>query len=228
LPRPRRTQLAHLRRGITLVEIVVVVAIIGVLGLITMPMMTEYSGNMTLRSTARSVADIFLLARAEAIRTGDHHVVFFGNTDEGGNPLQDPAGDWVPMLALDDGAPTASNCVIEGGENTEVVLPVDGVSWGLSFATGPAPDDEGTEPFNQANGNSFRLGATSVDWVLFQPDGIPVLGTGGTDCGTLSGLGTGGGAIYITNGERDYGIVLTPLGSVRVHSWDRNNDGWSS
>ena len=95
----------------------------------------------------------------------------------------------------------------------------------ITFA---APDDQGTEPFNPLNGNSFRLGATSVDWVLFKPDGIPVLGSGGGDCGTLSATGTAGGAIYITNGIRDYGIVLTPLGSVRVHSWDRNSNGWSS
>ena len=218
----------RLERGITLVEIVVVLGIIGVLGLITMPMMTEYSGNMDLRSTAREVADIFLLARAESIRTGDHHVVFFGNTDEGGNALQEPSGGWVPLLALNDGTPATSNCVIESGESSEVVLPGNGVQWGLSFATGAAPDDQGTEPFDQLNGNSFRLGATSVDWVLFKPDGIPVLGSGGGDCGTLSATGTAGGAIYITNGIRDYGIVLTPLGSVRVHSWDRNSNGWSS
>ena len=38
--------------------------------------------------------------------------------------------------------------------------------------------------------------------------------------------GEGGGAWYVTNGRRDYAVVLTPLGAVRVHLWTGSN--WSS
>jgi hypothetical protein len=63
--------------------------------------------------------------------------------------------------------------------------------------------------------------------VLFRPDGIPVSFTfsGGT-CGQIAGTGSGGGALYITNGERDYAVVLSPLGSARVHLWAAG--AWSS
>ena len=35
-----------------------------------------------------------------------------------------------------------------------------------------------------------------------------------------SAFGSGGGALYVTNGRREYGVVLTPLGGVRVHIWN--------
>ena len=39
-------------------------------------------------------------------------------------------------------------------------------------------------------------------------------------------LGSGNGAAYVTNGERDYAVVLNPLGGVRVHVWDRQAGAW--
>jgi hypothetical protein len=47
-------------------------------------------------------------------------------------------------------------------------------------------------------------------------------------CGALSPAGGGGGALYLTDGERDYAIVLSPIGGVRVHLWIPANGAWSS
>jgi hypothetical protein len=40
-------------------------------------------------------------------------------------------------------------------------------------------------------------------------------------------LGTGGGAVYATNGLRDYAVVVSPLGVVSVERWDVRTGGWS-
>ena len=40
----------------------------------------------------------------------------------------------------------------------------------------------------------------------------------------LGVVGTGGGAIYVTNGVRDYAVVLGALGTTRVHLW--TDSGW--
>ena len=39
-------------------------------------------------------------------------------------------------------------------------------------------------------------------------------------------IGTGAGAVYLTNGARDYAIVLSPLGGVRVSAWDGSLNQW--
>jgi hypothetical protein len=55
------------------------------------------------------------------------------------------------------------------------------------------------------------------------PDGRPL----GFDAAcTMGQLGSGNGAVYITNGSRDFAIVLNPLGGVRVHSWNSGTGQW--
>jgi prepilin-type N-terminal cleavage/methylation domain-containing protein len=222
------------RSGMTLVEIAVAVAILGVLAAIAVPNIAEWSRHQRLKDGARSVGDVLLLARMEAIRTGRRQVVFFGrqgSTDPGGNPVE-ANGEWVPVLVLDDGDPGGSNCLIEGGEDVEGLRPLEGLAWGVSEASGPVPTDAGNGPFAPSpwDGGTFADAAGNpVNWVMFGPDGLPLTsdGTGGV-CGTLSPAGGGGGALYLTDGERDYAIVLSPIGGVRVHIWNPANGAWSS
>ena len=63
--------------------------------------------------------------------------------------------------------------------------------------------------------------------VVFEPDGIPrVFTTNGTSCTELGPRGEGGGGIYVTNGRRDYAIVLSPLGTARAVGWNPSSASW--
>jgi hypothetical protein len=41
-------------------------------------------------------------------------------------------------------------------------------------------------------------------------------------------LGSGNGGIYLTNGQRDFGIVLNALGGIRIHTWNPGSGQWRS
>jgi prepilin-type N-terminal cleavage/methylation domain-containing protein len=220
--------------GVTLIELMVVIGLMSVVLALAVPGFSAWFANQRAKSTARSIADALLLARAESIRTGHRHIVYFGNpgaTDPAGNAVE-YLGQWVPLLVTDDGTPVASNCEIDAGESTTSVAPVDGLSWGVSEASAAVPTDSGHAPFNPAppwDGATFAdATSTKVNWVMFQPDGIPVTFTGaGGTCGALGSVGSGAGAFYLTNGKRDYAVVLSPLGGVRVHVWNGGTHAWS-
>jgi len=222
------------RRGFTLIEVMVVVAIIGVFTLIAVPRLNDLMENQRVKRNARNVADVFLLARAEAMRTGDNHVVFFGppgTQDPAGNDIQDENGSYVPMLILNDGPPASANCVIDGGEAIKPIHNIDtqNVDFQSVMASGQAPHDTGAGPWD-SNGVSFADPSNNpINWILFRPDGIPVAFTGaGSNCGAIAEVGSGAGGIYVTNGRYEYGVVLAPLGGVRVHTWRPEPGAWSS
>jgi prepilin-type N-terminal cleavage/methylation domain-containing protein len=224
--------------GVTLIELMIVLSVLTVLVGLALPNFADFRRNQQVKGTARELADMLLLARTEAIRTGNNHVVFFGNpgeTDPSGNAVE-RGGQWVPVLVIDDGAPATANCEIEAGEDVEAIVPNDDndqVTWGVTEATSPVATDGGSAPFDPAppptwDGTTFAdAGGNKINWELFRPDGIPVSFVGAMNaCGAIAGTGSGGGAFYITNGERDYSVVLSPLGAVRVHIW--NGGAWTS
>lgn len=220
------------RAGFSMLELVVALAIVGALAAAGVPRIQQFVANQRAKSAARSVADAFLLARSEAIRTGDAHIVFLsaaasGNppaTDPGGTGLgSDPRGGTWPVIVLDDGAPGSWNCRIDAGEGRSEIASETGVSWGYSLSGGaPAPgDDTGADP---ATGATFEYRDAPVTWVLFRGDGIPLTFDAACNLGTI---GSGGGAVYLTNGSRDYAVVLSPLGAVRVHAFDAGANAWT-
>jgi type II secretory pathway pseudopilin PulG len=228
---------ARLRSGATLIELMVVVGLMAVVLALAVPAFSDWMENQRARAAARSLADLLLIARGEAIRTGDRYVLFFGNpgnTDSSGNPVEKD-GAWVPVLLINDGPPVGSDCQIGAGEAFEAIAPVDGIAWGVAYANTAVSTDSGAAPFNPSpppdwDGGTFADPAsTKVSWLLFRPDGIPVSFSGAAgSCGTVGGAGSGGGAFYVTNGERDFAVVLSPLGGVRLHVWNRATGAWSS
>jgi type II secretory pathway pseudopilin PulG len=229
--RRRTAQVAYRHgAGVTIIELMVAMAVMMVLIMMAIPSVVEWNDNQRLKGVVHDAADLFHQARAESIRTGRNHVVFFGNPgvlDPSNNPVQ-VAGSWVPVLLIDDGPPATANCAIDAGEAARWIdaVPVNNVTWGAARATTAVPTDEGTAAFDYANpawdGATFADSAgTKINWVMFRPDGIPVVFSGAVgSCGTVGSVGRGGGALYITNGKRDYGAVLSPLGVARVHGFD--------
>lgn len=212
----------------TLLEVMVVIVIIGSLLGISFSSMQDWRANERASATARSLGDLFRFAAAEATRKESVQIMFFaiaGSGDTAGNMLVDSNGDPVPVLLLDDG-PVGSadqNCEIDAGEETHVLIGDLDVDWGYSESAGlPAPGD--ATGIAMASGSSFATPAgTAATWVAFMPDGRPL----GFDAACSMGqLGSGNGGIYITNGVRDFAIVLSPLGGIRIHAWNPGTGQW--
>ena len=218
--------------GFTIIELMIAVAIVGIVAAMALPGWREFQINQRLRDVTRAGANMMQTARSQAIATGNNHIVYLAaaaGTDACGNALVDPQGRAVPMLILDDGPPGAgTNCCIDGGERV-LIEPVftrpgvmDNVNWGVTFAVGPSPLDSGAgdhttgSTFTDVNGNQVR-------WVMFRPDGIPVSFTAACVTGQI---GSGSGGVYVTNANRDYSIVLTPLGGTHVNGFERGAGAW--
>ena len=213
------------QRGMTLVELMVVIVVSSAMIAIAVPNLAEWMNDQELRGAARGLGDSFAIARAEAIRTGQDHIVFVASgagvdpsplgQDANGNFLRDPANNFVPILVLNDGDPGSANnnCAVDAGEGTRTVPAVNGVNWGVTNITAVAPDDGAAAI--PANGVTFTApDGTPTTWVLFRPDGIPV----GFSAACAQGeAGSGGGSVYLTNGDKDLAVTLSPLGAVRVH-----------
>jgi len=227
MPIERRTN------GFTLIEIRVVVGIVAIVATLTVLQLDDWMRHQRVKDAARGAADMFTVARAEAIRTGTNQIVFFGApgaTDTAGTDLLGDDGNWAPILILNDGFPTSANCQIDNTEETRTIKPIDGVTWGVANATVAAPDDGQASAFTapQSSGRTFAdPDGNQVNWIVFRPDGIPVsMSFTSGDCDEFGNTGSGSAALYLTNGDRDYAVVLSALGSVRVHRWQ--GGAWSS
>lgn len=216
------------RSGFTLVEMMIVLAVIGILSGLGSPMLGNFFRDLRLKAAARDTADAFRLARVEAIRTGTPHLVIFSagpdGTDPAGTVLPDDpkTGAPVPIVIVRD---DNGNCLMEPAEPQQVVYAKDDVAWGDSVAAGTiAPGDDGA--IDHSLGSSFETPAgAAANWVRFGPDGVPA----GFDAAcTPGGIGSGVGAIYLTNGRRDYAVVLSALGAVRIHNWNGMTNAWSN
>lgn len=215
-------------RGFSLTEIMIVIAIIGIATALTAPSWQRMQTNNRAKTTARMIANAFQSARAHAILTEEQHLVMWtavAAVDACANPLPSP------IVILDD---ADGDCCIDAAEpiiNVSETPNRDfaGLNWGVTFATARVPEDIGGGVHTTGSSFTDALGA-QTHWVAFRNDGVPV---GFNNACTLGQVGTGGGAIYMTNGgagggERDYSIVLSPLGAPKVYSWDSARNAWTN
>lgn len=229
------TRKRRARAGFTVVEIALVLAIIGIAAAMAIPSYQTMTAHSRMRDASIAVSDAMAIARARAISTGSNVVVYFNTglnagSDICNNPLEDLNGTPVPILILNDGLPgnATANCCIDPGDTIEVRYAVGGVGWGTQFATAAVPNDPDNAG-NYSNGPTFTDPAgVSTEWVLFRPDGVPVgFADNGGPCAPGQ-IGSGGGALYLSNNERDKAIVLTPLGGTKVHTWERAAGVWTN
>ena len=219
------------RAAFTLLEVMIVLAIIGVVAATAMPAWQRFQANQALRTAVRSAAGLLSEARSLALAERRNHLVLFNvgpGTDVCGNPIVDALGNPTPILVIDDGPPGTGNCCIDAGEYVDAMnvrLPVT-ATWGATFAAAPAPVDIGGGTAWNTLGSSFRTPAGGpARGVLFRADGLPV--TFSNTC-ALGSTGSGGGALYVTNAERDYGIALSPIGAVSIERWERTAGVWGN
>jgi prepilin-type N-terminal cleavage/methylation domain-containing protein len=224
------------RTGYTLVELMIVVAMIAALAGFGTPLLSQFVDNLRLKGAARETADAFRLARIEAIRTQVPHIVFLSASAAGDPPATDPAGNPLPndpatgnlapvplLIVRDDN----ENCLIDAADPAREIHAKRNVAWGSAVSGGVSVGTDTGLP-DHSTGSSFATPARGpATWVVFGADGIPVAFDGGCNP-NFGNVGSGGGAVYLTNGRRDYAIVMSPLGNVRVHNWLEGTASWSN
>lgn len=211
------------RAGFTMTELMIVVAVIGIFASMAVPATDNWMSSQRLRSSGRAVASAMSYARSETVRSGDIHMVFFGQ-DTATNALVGPNGNTVDVLVINDGRPGVSNCAVDAGEAVIGVEFEEGVTWGSADASAKVATDSGGGV--QTSGSTFLDTAGNPGrWVMFLPEGIPLAFDAGC---ALGELGTGAGGIYLNDGAKDSAIVLTPLGGRRTYSWNEIGSQWQS
>jgi prepilin-type N-terminal cleavage/methylation domain-containing protein len=219
--------------GFTLIEIAMVLAIIGAMVLVSAPNFSAWRSSQQVRSGARSVGDALSQARGDAMRSGTTHVVFLripgvGTTDPTGTDLVDENLDPVAITVLQD---DDDDCYIDAPETRTIYRFEADVAFGSANTLTKAPLDN--TPPTSATGATFSdptAPATPLRWVLFRPDGIPLAFEGDVvaGCGTIGTTGSGSGGIYVTNGDRDFALVMTPLGGIRLHAFNEETNAWTN
>ena len=238
-PIQRMRARARLRRerGVTLTELAIVFSIVGVLVAIAVPNTIRWQRDQRVKGAAHDVADLLLLARSEAARTGDRHIVIYGPPG-----TQDHAGYGDHGSERLGAIPRAgrrrrrraSNCKIDAGEARSVIDPVKDVRWGVALATVRAPGDTGAADFcaaapgerrhhrdaRERSGSIMPCSARTACRCASREPSAPA----GRPAPPRSAARR---SLPFTNGTRDYAVVLSPMGGVRVHRWNSAAEAWT-
>lgn len=227
-------------RGFSLIEMVIVLSIIGVLLSMGVMSFSEWSQRQRLSNTSQELAQLLFVGRSEAIRKGVNHIAFFGVDDSGSNLMASDGTTLLAAILIED---SNGNLSPDTGEHrmTIPLSSLSGISWGRVQASSLVPNANGSlvgDPFSgtdvegsgaeSASPANFRHPAdTSAvqSWVLLAPDGTPraIDSSGAT---TIAQVGSGDGAIYLNDGERDHAVVMSALGSLRSYRWDLGDASW--
>ncbi len=217
--------------GFSLIEMVIAAAVLAVLiGVAAIGIDSWFSAQRA-KGAVRKMADLMMLARTEAVRTHQNHVVLF-QLDAAGNPLLDSSGTEVAALLFRDGD---GNGVPQASEYVSALHfdQTGSLSWGGTMALQPgaevpAPNDNPAAAFplpaNSACCTFTNAGGGPARGVVFLPDGMPRAFSIGPFASGV--VGSGNGAVYVTSGDRDYAVVLAALGGVRGHAWEPGAGVW--
>ena len=229
-------------QGFTLVELMIVTAIASVVVSAGVVSFNSWASNQRAKTSARQIQDLLMVGRAEAIRTGVNHIAIFDQDVSGNDLMLEDGVTQVAALLIQD---VDGDGRIDSGERRHHVNQAPAgtdVAYGRSFATTLVPNDTGAmmgDPFDGtsvegssaelASAGNFRHPITSTtvnSWVLFAPDGTPRSVVPQGPGISMGSVGSGDGAIYVTNGVQDFAVVMAPLGGTRLLRWDSQNGTW--
>lgn len=172
-------------------------------------------------ATVRGFEGLLLLARDEAVQTGDDHIVFF-DSGKGSDPsIEGAPSEVMAWLIRDrdgDGRPSEAEYVAS--------VPIDAngsVGWGSRFATQPAIGDIATTLMGPLSFGSRRANG-EASALIFRQDGAPILA--GSAEGADDTSNSSAGTVYLQSTTRDYAVVLSPWGDVDVQVWDDITASW--
>ncbi len=165
----------------------------------------------------RELEELLLLARDEAIQTGDDHLVLF----------EAESGDTV---FLDDrGAPAMASLFRDrdrNGQSSEseyvASVPAGLLRWGRSGATPPVNGEGVGGSASGAHGDAQSGDPLAVGGLIFRADGVP---RSVSPRGKVA-AGSDPGAVYLHTPTRDYAVVLSPWGDVDLQFWDSSIGAW--
>ena len=192
-------------RGMTLIELLVVMVLIGLIAALAVPPLLKATAALRLQAAARSVASIFQLTRAYAVRHSANVGVRFY-----------PEGNLVTWILYRDGdGDGVLNRDIEAGTDPPVlqggVAHLGTTSVHFGFPPGPPPRDPSS--------HSRRLDNLD-DPIRFNR----------SDIASFSSLGGATpGTVYLTDGGRGLAAVRvsTAAGKIRVLVYDPDSEVWS-
>jgi prepilin-type N-terminal cleavage/methylation domain-containing protein len=218
--------------GFTLIETAIVVALMALLMSFVIPSFSRQRTRSDARSHAARIMGVLKEARAQAISFGQPVMVLF---DDPVAPAVLPVRSFARIVRNTD-----SNC--EEDSAVDVITDVEiepGLSDSVSAygmhpvmtepypaAAVPTEDQPGTTLGALNGGTSFGDDPVSgLPAVAFDDKGMPVTIQLGGTCGTA---GSGAGAVYVTdNNTGVYGVILAPLGSLKMFSLNPESQQWN-
>lgn len=217
----------RLRRGFTLLELMMVIAIILIVGAIAVPNVTRAIRTARIRSAAVEYANLLQITRSRAITDDRFYAVYV-----------QPAGNGNPPIAYADVYPTTLNGRSGFGPppagHYNPGPPADPMTT-LSLDVSPQP--VGSAP-NTAGLNVAFCASCTPDLILntaptWGPDGMPCLSKASLD-GTGTVCNSSGGPVaYVTYfqstvSQQWSAVSVSPAGRVKVWHYEASAGGWSS
>ncbi len=170
-------------------------------------------------ATVWEIEGLLRLARDEAVRTGEDHIVFFEPGNRGAPVTNDRGAPVMALLFRDrdgDGRPSESEYIASIPADTDGI-----VRWGSALATRPAAGDI-TVQLHDPLGFGRSDVQVREGGVIFRSDGAPH--SAGSSVGSAGD--SGAGTVYLRGPTRDYAVVLSPWGDVELQVWDTRSQAW--
>lgn len=156
--RPRGVFAGAARRGLTLIELILVISIIVVVAALTLPAVQRMIANQALQKGADRVRVAFGQARVQAIRTGEVQAMFYW-----------PGGSYfevAPLSNFQEVTAQASRRQDNVNRGTATDFDEDLLPRGVTFVAGETSSDSRSADVTSAADVNGQL-----EMVLFYPDG---------------------------------------------------------